>query len=160
MGEPRAGLKLNGEEMTATINVADLVGNIANDIEQGLDKSLIIQYWTTKLGQEQQQEQESPSPRSSNRSRIQIIREADRDTIIEMLAGVVESYSYSSIARCIFGDLSCEVASSRGYAVKKWTRGLLTPTASSIEKVRAFLIGLEHGEFSDVLAAPGGNRST
>ena len=71
------------------------------------------------------------------------------------MAAAAEDYSYNSIAEAMYGE---GMGRARGFKIKKWAQGLQNPTQRSIEQMRAFLVGLERGEYEDVLEAPGGNR--
>ena len=143
-----------------TINIEAVVSGITSDIEQGLDKNLIIQYWTNKIGNRQTASLETepssrPRARRGRPTNIEVIQSADNDNIIERMAAAAQDYSYNSIAEAMYGEGR---GRAYGFKIKKWSQGLQNPTQRSIEQMRAFLVALEQGEFSDVLEAPGGNR--
>ena len=168
-GEPQAGLLNKQRDTTGKekkMNTATLAENIANDLEQGLPKELVIRYWQAKAGDSNEgdsisRERRPRAIRSSlsdsekHAKAIDRIRRAGNDRIITLLEKASETYSYNSIARAIYG---VDSSKGHGYKVRKWATGITSPHQMGIEKVRSFLIDVAEGRHQNILKAPGGNR--
>jgi hypothetical protein len=175
--------------MTVTTHqgtVRDLVKFIASDIEQGLPKQMVIDYWTSKLNAQNLQltiapdltdtitpEPEAdiapePTPLPRPRSVRARPRSFDPETATSKqlhaaLRKVGKKYSFFSLARCIFGEEAFLENRNLGFKVRKWCMtkeegGNAPRSEQDYDLLRTFFTDYNAGEFVHILKAPGGNR--
>jgi hypothetical protein len=130
------------------MNIATLTENIANDLQQGLPRDLVIQYWNAKAGSNSPtSRQESPQrPRAvaaSPKLSVTSIRKADADDILSMFCKVAEKHSYVCIAKAMYG---ADQGHGCGGKIAQWVNGIISPQNKSIERMRTFLIEFAKGQ--------------